>query len=47
MHLARLELRIMYETWLKMIGPFRIAADGPAVMEGGPIMHIKHMTLEY
>lgn len=47
MHLARLELRIMYETWMKVIGPFRIAADTAVEMEGGPIMHIKHMSLEY
>ena len=47
MHLARLELRVMYETWMRLIGSFRIAADEPAEMEGGPIMHIKRMVLEY
>ncbi|MEW9856551.1 cytochrome P450 [Novosphingobium sp. M1R2S20] len=47
MHLARMELRIMYETWMKRIGPFRLAQDEPVAMEGGPIMHIKRMVLEY
>ena len=47
MHLARLELRVMYETWMKLIGPFRLAPDEPTTMEGGPIMHIKRMVLEY
>jgi len=47
MHLARLELRVMYETWFKMIGPFTIPVDQPPIMEGGPVMHIKRMTLEY
>jgi len=45
MHLARLELRIMYETWFELNGPFSIAPDEKPVMAGGPIMHVKHLPL--
>lgn len=46
MHLARLELRVMYETWFKRIGRFALASDNEAIMQGGPIMHIKRLTLD-
>jgi cytochrome P450 len=48
MHLARLELRIMYETWFKHIGRFSLALDAEPAMAGGPVMHIKrlHLNLE-
>lgn len=45
MHLARLELRVMYETWFELIGPFSIAPDESPVMAGGPIMHVKRLPL--
>lgn len=45
MHLARLELRIAYETWFKHIGPFSLAPDDGPTMTGGPIMHIKRLLL--
>lgn len=45
MHLARLELRIAYETWFKHIGPFCLAPDDGPTMTGGPIMHIKRLLL--
>lgn len=46
MHLARLELRIMYETWFRYIGDFRLADDPEPTMEGGPMMHIKRLLLD-
>lgn len=45
MHLARLELRVMYETWFRLIGPFALAPDDKVVMAGGPIMHMKRLPL--
>lgn len=45
MHLARLELRVMYETWFERIGPFALAPDGEPAMAGGPIMHLKRLPL--
>lgn len=45
MHLARLELTAMYESWFEHIGRFRLADDGPA-MSGGPVMHLKRLLLE-
>ena len=46
MHLARLELRIMYETWFALIGRFSLAADDQPVMAGGPIMHVRRLVLD-
>lgn len=45
MHLARLELRLMYETWFRLTGPFTLAPDDKVVMAGGPIMHMKRLPL--
>jgi cytochrome P450 len=45
MHLARLELRLMYETWFGRIGAFSLPAAEPSVMAGGPIMHMKRLPL--
>lgn len=45
MHLARLELRVMYETWFRLIGPFTLAPDNKVIMAGGPIMHMKRLPL--
>lgn len=46
MHLARLELAIMYETWFRHIGRFSLAADKTPTMGGGPVMHIKQLHLD-
>lgn len=46
MHLARLELRLMYETWFERIGRFTLSPDNEAIMQGGPIMHIKRLKLD-
>lgn len=46
MHLARLELRVMYETWFELVGRFALAADEKPVMAGGPIMHVKRLVLD-
>ncbi len=45
MHLARLELRIFYQTWLRHITDFGLQEDSPAVMKGGSIMEIKSLPL--
>lgn len=45
MHLARLELRVMYETWFRLIGPFTLAPESKTIMAGGPIMHMKRLPL--
>lgn len=47
MHLARLELRVMYETWFDRIGEFSLAPDSnpkPA-MRGGTVMNITRLPL--
>lgn len=46
MHLARLELRVMYETWFARIGRFSLAPDEQPVMAGGPIMHVRRLVLD-
>jgi cytochrome P450 len=46
MHLARLELRAMYESWFRHRGPFALAADPQPSMKGGPIMEIKRLLLD-
>lgn len=46
MHLARLELKVMYETWFRLIGPFALAPDPEPTMSGGQVMHIKRLRLE-
>jgi len=46
MHLARLELRVMLETWFDLIGDCTLAQDEPPVMAGGPIMHMKRLVLD-
>lgn len=46
MHLARLELRLMYEVWFQHMGRFTLAAGNDSIMRGGPIMHIKRLALE-
>lgn len=46
MHLARLELRVMYETWFKHIGRFAMAPDPEPAMAGGQVMHIKRLLLD-
>ena len=46
MHLARLELKVMYETWFRLMGRFVLAPDPEPAMAGGQIMHIKRLLLE-
>jgi cytochrome P450 len=46
MHLARMELRVMYETWLRHIGRFTLAPDDEPAMTGGNVMHIKRLLLD-
>lgn len=45
MHLARLELRVMYEIWFELIESFSLAPGEEPVMAGGPIMHLKRLPL--
>lgn len=45
MHLARLELRVMYETWFDRIGRFRLASEKSAAMHGGNVMNISRLDL--
>ena len=45
MYLARLELRVMYETWFEQIGPFCLAADDRPAMHGGTVMNIERLLL--
>lgn len=45
MHLARLELRIMFETWFKHIGRFTLAPDKGPTMHGGTVFHLKRLLL--
>jgi cytochrome P450 len=46
MHLARLELKVMYETWFRHVGPFALAPDPDPAMVGGQVMHIKRLKLD-
>ncbi len=45
MYLARLELRIMYETWFKHIDRFGVDPQKPAAMNGGGVMGISSLPL--
>ncbi|HLK24170.1 MAG TPA: cytochrome P450 [Caulobacteraceae bacterium] len=45
MYLARLELRVMYETWFDRIGRFTLAPDPAPAMRGGPVMNITRLLL--
>ncbi len=44
MHLARLELRALYEAWFRHMGEFSLLPDSDS-MQGGNIMHIKRLLL--
>ena len=44
-HLARLELRVMYETWFDHIGRVSLAADPGPNMRGGSVMNITRLLL--
>jgi cytochrome P450 len=46
MYLARLELRVMYETWFEHIGRFALAPDDQPAMRGGTVMNITRLPLE-
>lgn len=45
MHLARVELRALYEAWFRLMGAFSLA-DDKDTMRGGNIMHIKRLLLK-
>lgn len=45
MHLARLELKVMLETWLARIPAFRLDPARPARMHGGTVMGIETLPL--
>jgi cytochrome P450 len=45
MHLARLEIRMMYETWFDHIGPFTAVPDNGPTMRGGSVMNITRLML--
>lgn len=45
MHLARLELRALYDAWFRHIGSFSLVED-TGTMQGGNIMHIKRLLLK-
>lgn len=47
-HLARLELKVMYRVWFERIGHFRLAdADAPLDMRAGMVMAIKKLNLAW
>jgi cytochrome P450 len=46
MYLARLELRVMYETWFDHIGRFSLAPDDKPAMRGGTVMNITRLLLD-
>jgi cytochrome P450 len=45
MHLARMELRALYQAWFRHIGSFSLLEDEDT-MQGGNIMHIKRLRLK-
>jgi cytochrome P450 len=44
-HLARLEMRIMYEVWFDHIGRFSLAPDPGPNMRGGSVMNIRRLLI--
>ncbi|WP_419825760.1 cytochrome P450 [Sphingomonas sp.] len=46
-HLARLELKILAEEWVKAIPSFRIAPDHRAVFRMGPVMALRDLPLTW
>jgi cytochrome P450 len=46
-HLARTELQIAYEEWLKRIPRFRLDAEKPPVYNGGHVFAINHLWLRW
>ncbi|MDB5425919.1 MAG: hypothetical protein JWQ29_3335 [Phenylobacterium sp.] len=45
MHLARLELRVMYETWFAHINAFSRGDEPPGAIRGGSVMAITNLAL--
>jgi cytochrome P450 len=45
MHLARLELRVMYETWFEHVARFSLVPDDRPYMRGGNVMNIVRLPL--
>ncbi|CAN5182798.1 cytochrome P450 [soil metagenome] len=44
-HLARIELRILYEEWLRRIPEFRLDPDRPATFHGGHVIGVDSLPL--
>ena len=44
-HLARVELRVMFEEWLKRVPPFRLDPDRPPRGHGGMVMGLESLPL--
>lgn len=47
MHLARLELRILYEQWLSRIPPFSLSASSPPRYHGGIVIGLETLHLQW
>ena len=45
LHLARLELRVMWETWFAHIGDFERGPDAPDAVRGGSVMAVTALPL--
>ena len=46
-HLARLELRVFLEEWLRRVPPFQIASDWHPHARGGPVMALESLSLTW
>jgi cytochrome P450 len=44
-HLARFELKVLYEEWLRRIPTFRLDPDDPPVIHGGNVMDVVRLPL--
>jgi cytochrome P450 len=44
-HLARIELRILYEEWLKRVPTFSLDPDKPAKIRGGHVIGVESLDL--
>lgn len=47
MHLARLELRVLYEQWLQRIPPFKISDASPPRYHGGIVIGLETLNLAW
>ena len=44
-HLARLELRVFFDTFLEMVPEFRLDPDRPARFHGGPALNVNELPI--